>query len=48
MGHLDDGVMSAVNTAIAVSFGLGETTDVRYEASAESTLESGGTGIVTA
>jgi len=23
MGHLDDGMMSAVNTAIAVSFGLG-------------------------
>ena len=25
MGHLDDTVMSEVNTAIAVSFGLGET-----------------------
>jgi len=25
MGHLDDNVMSEVNTAIAVSFGLGET-----------------------
>ena len=25
MGHLDDGMMSAVNTAIAVSFGLGES-----------------------
>ncbi len=24
MGHLDDGLMSEVNTAIAVSFGLGE------------------------
>jgi len=24
MGHLDDGMMNAVNTAIAVSFGLGE------------------------
>ncbi len=25
MGHLDDGLMSEVNSAIAVSFGLGET-----------------------
>ncbi|MBE6578052.1 MAG: type II toxin-antitoxin system PemK/MazF family toxin [Ruminococcaceae bacterium] len=28
MGHLDDGMMSQVNTAIAVSFGLGETATV--------------------
>jgi mRNA interferase MazF len=27
MGHLDDGMMSAVNTAIAVSFGLGESVE---------------------
>ena len=26
MGHLDDGMMAQVNTAIAVSFGLGEQT----------------------
>ncbi|MBO5683052.1 MAG: type II toxin-antitoxin system PemK/MazF family toxin [Clostridia bacterium] len=32
MGHLDDGIMAEVNSAIAVSFGLGEseaTADVR-------------------
>ena len=48
MGHLDDGVMSEVNTAIAVSFGLGEAvSEVRYE---QSTAAADGTsqGIVTA
>ena len=28
MGHLDNAVMSQVNSAIAVSFGLGNTVDV--------------------
>ena len=45
MGHLDDGVMAEVNSAIAVSFGLGAT------ASAEENTASavdGGEGIVTA
>jgi mRNA interferase MazF len=27
MGHLDDGVMSAVNTALAVSFGIATASD---------------------
>ena len=49
MGHLDDGVMSEVNTAIAVSFGLGETEPVqRYEASAKEPAADIGQGIVTA
>ncbi|MBQ9783584.1 MAG: type II toxin-antitoxin system PemK/MazF family toxin [Clostridia bacterium] len=34
MGHLDDTMMHAVNTAIAVSFGLGNTDDVRSGATA--------------
>lgn len=50
MGHLDDGVMTAVNNAIAVSFGLGEASAVRYEGTAESTDTTAdmGQGIVTA
>ncbi len=32
MGHLDDGMMNAVNTAIAVSFGLGATAEVTGDA----------------
>ena len=48
MGHLDDVVMNEVNTAIAVSFGLGEALpETRYEQSAVSADGSGG-GIVTA
>ena len=49
MGHLDDGVMSEVNTAIAVSFGLGDTAPAqRYEQSSQSTASDVGQGIVTA
>ncbi len=49
MGHLDDGVMSEVNTAIAVSFGLGDTAPAqRYEQSSQSTAPDVGQGIVTA
>ena len=48
MGHLDDVVMSEVNNAIAVSFGLGETVpEARYEQSS-ATPEGTGQGIVTA
>ena len=32
MGHLDDTMMNAVNTAIAVSFGLGDTASVSHAA----------------
>ncbi|MBQ8331857.1 MAG: type II toxin-antitoxin system PemK/MazF family toxin [Clostridia bacterium] len=32
MGHLDDTMMHAVNTAIAVSFGLGDTASVSHAA----------------
>ena len=48
MGHLDEGVMSEVNTAIAVSFGLGEDTRQRYEDTKETPLSDMGQGIVTA
>ena len=34
MGHLDDTMMHEVNTAIAVSFGLGNTDDIRVSATA--------------
>ena len=48
MGHLDDVVMSEVNNAIAVSFGLGEAvSEVRYEQNPP-TAEATGQGIVTA
>ena len=46
MGHLDDGVMAEVNSAIAVSFGLGATASA--EESIPPTAEDGGEGIVTA
>jgi len=45
MGHLDDGVMAEVNSAIAVSFGLGATASA--EESIPPTAEDGG-GVVTA
>ena len=45
MGHLDDGVMAEVNSAIAVSFGLGATASA--EESIPPTAEGGG-GVVTA
>ncbi len=45
MGHLDDGVMAEVNSAIAVSFGLGATASA--EESIPTTAEDGG-GVVTA
>ena len=32
MGHLDESMMDRINTAIAVSFGLGDTTAARNEA----------------
>ena len=48
MGHLDDVVMSEVNNAIAVSFGLGEALpEARYEQSTAAP-EGAGQGIVTA
>jgi mRNA interferase MazF len=34
MGHLDDGLMSEVNNAIAVSFGLGEQGTAQTEGAA--------------
>ena len=40
MGHLDDGMMSAVNTAIAVSFGLGS--DAAYAEVAREGATAGG------
>lgn len=49
MGHLDEGVMTEVNSAIAVSFGLGDTasqlSDQRSDVSGE---EGGERGAVTA
>ena len=46
MGHLDDGIMAEVNSAIAVSFGLGESesaADVRSaDASADIDKDMGG------
>ena len=49
MGHLDDALMNEVNTAIAVSFGLGEAAATqRYEQSADATAPDIGQGIVTA
>ena len=46
MGHLDDGIMAEVNSAIAVSFGLGEiesAADVRSaDASADIDKDMGG------
>ena len=48
MGHLDEGVMNEVNTAIAVSFGLGESPVAqRYEERRDGVGESS-QGIVTA
>jgi mRNA interferase MazF len=48
MGHLDDQTMQTVNSAIAVSFGLGEAvSEARYEQSAAAP-EGTGQGIVTA
>jgi mRNA interferase MazF len=41
MGHLDDGVMAEVNSAIAVSFGLGGAMPSAEEASAPA-AENGG------
>ena len=40
MGHLDSAVMSKVNTAIAVSFGLGVTPD-EYASAVATTTQSG-------
>ena len=48
MGHLDDVVMSEVNNAIAVSFGLGAAVaDVHYEQNSSAAEGTAG-GIVTA
>ena len=38
MGHLDDAAMHAVNTAIAVSFGLGDTAEERAAYRAQATM----------
>ena len=51
MGHLDEGVMNEVNTAIAVSFGLGENNPATNTAIAENSSSIAGDvppGIVTA
>ena len=49
MGHLDEGLMSEVNTAIAVSFGLGESSAVQSGAvTSDEPTEGMGTGAVTA
>ncbi|NLK39917.1 MAG: type II toxin-antitoxin system PemK/MazF family toxin [Clostridiales bacterium] len=32
MGHLDDSIMNAVNDAISISFGLGESAETAYNA----------------
>ena len=49
MGHLDDGIMNEVNTAIAVSFGLGEGVMAqRYEQDAQQAGTQMGQGTVTA
>ena len=42
MGHLDDGIMAEVNSAIAVSFGLGESDPVADEGSAEGRADING------
>ena len=47
MGHLDDGVMAEVNSAIAVSFGLGSTTTVA-EGEISPAAEGDVGGVVTA
>ncbi len=39
MGHLDDALMREVNTAIAVSFGLGESLGVTHAAAVHATAE---------
>ncbi len=40
MGHLDDASMHAVNTAIAVSFGLGDTAEERAAYRAQASLSA--------
>ncbi len=45
MGHLDDGVMAEVNSAIAVSFGLGATSGAEEN---DARAADGGEGVVTA
>ena len=46
MGHLDDGIMAEVNSAIAVSFGLGGASSL--EESSAPTPDGDGGGAVTA
>ena len=41
MGHLDEGMMTAVNNAIAVSFGLGTATGTAETPSAAATGDTG-------
>ncbi|MBQ8140445.1 MAG: type II toxin-antitoxin system PemK/MazF family toxin [Clostridia bacterium] len=48
MGHLDDRLMTEVNNAIAVSFGLGETAPASVGETAESGGEAANPGAVTA
>ena len=47
MGHLDDGAMSEINAAIAVSFGLGEAASTRDYTTAYSTSEGNAVASVT-
>ena len=48
MGHLDDGVMSEVNNAIAVSFGLGESAAAQTSDEGISQISTVQKGSVTA